>query len=213
LTAQIIVFAPVPAIRGGLPSLFSLADRHELFSAAPPATLKTGWAERAASGCVRPRDVVIRGDRQMSVTKRTRLIAIAAPLLLAAAGVAAAQTPPAATPPPPSGTAATPAPMGQEAQKKTETTPPAAPQTAAIKPALTASDLKGLDVFDSAGQEIGKVTKVNQMDGQVKTVEVQSGGLFGYFRKTYIVPVNTLKKDGGRIGLSMTSNQAKQYEQ
>ena len=47
-------------------------------------------------------------------------------------------------------------------------------------------------------------------DGNVKDVEVQSGGFLGFFSKTYIVPAEKLNKKGGRVELSMTSEQAKQ---
>ena len=104
------------------------------------------------------------------------------------------------------------------AQSPPPQTPPSAPPTAAAPaqppatppPALTAKDLEGLDVFGSEGQQLGKVTKVNMStDGKVKDVEVQTQGFLGFFRTTYVVPVEKLAKKAGRIDLSMTTEQAK----
>jgi sporulation protein YlmC with PRC-barrel domain len=75
---------------------------------------------------------------------------------------------------------------------------------------VTAKDIEGLDVFGSDGQQVGKVAKVNVADGSVKDVEVRSGGFLGFFAKTYLVPADKLSKKGGRVELSMTSEQAKQ---
>jgi sporulation protein YlmC with PRC-barrel domain len=104
------------------------------------------------------------------------------------------------------------------AQSPSPQSPPSAPPTAAAPsqppaiplPALTAKDLEGLDVFGSEGQQLGKVTKVNMStDGKVKDVEVQTQGFLGFFRTTYVVPVEKLSKKAGRIDLSMTTEQAK----
>ena len=78
--------------------------------------------------------------------------------------------------------------------------------------ALVASEIQGLDVFGQDGQQLGKVAKVNVVaDGKVKDVEVQSGGFLGFFSKTYVVPGEQLRKKGGRVELSTTSEQAKQF--
>ena len=95
------------------------------------------------------------------------------------------------------------------------TAQPTAPTTSnapsPISPPIIAKDIQGLDVFSSDGQQVGKVAKVNVIsDGNVKDVEVQSGGFLGFFSKTYVVPVDKLNKKGGRVELSMTSEQAKQ---
>jgi sporulation protein YlmC with PRC-barrel domain len=91
-------------------------------------------------------------------------------------------------------------------------TPPAAtpaPSAATTTP-LNAKDLQGLDVFASGGQQLGKVTKVNtSADGMVKDVEVKSAGFLGMFKTTYLVPADKVAKKGGRVELSMTSDQAK----
>ena len=88
----------------------------------------------------------------------------------------------------------------------TTTTPEPAP------PALVAKEIEGLDVFSSDGQQVGKVSMVNVIaDGKVKDVEVQSGGFLGFFSTTYVVPADKLNKKGGRVELSMTSEQAKQF--
>jgi sporulation protein YlmC with PRC-barrel domain len=91
----------------------------------------------------------------------------------------------------------------------TEATSNAAPPAAA--PALVAKDIQGLDVFGSDGQQVGKVAKVNVIaNGTVKEIEVQSRGFLGFFAKTYLVPADKLNKKGGRVELSMTSDQVNQ---
>lgn len=107
------------------------------------------------------------------------------------------------TPPLAQSTADTPTP---NAGAITSTTPEPAP------PAMVAKEIQGLDVFSSDGQQVGKVAKVNVVaDGKVKDVEVQSGGFLGFFSKTYVVPADKLNKKGGRVELSMTSEQTKQF--
>jgi sporulation protein YlmC with PRC-barrel domain len=103
---------------------------------------------------------------------------------------------------------------GGLAQSTTTTPSPnaGAMTTTTPEPALVAKEIEGLDVFSSDGQQIGKVAKVNVIaDGKVKDVEVQSGGFLGFFSKTYVVPADKLNKKGGRVELSMTSEQAKQF--
>ena len=85
------------------------------------------------------------------------------------------------------------------------------PGAAPVAPALTAKDIQGLDVFGSDGQQVGKIAKVNVADGAVRNVEVQSVGFLGFFSKTYLLPAEKLNKKGGRVELSMTSEQAKQF--
>ena len=66
-------------------------------------------------------------------------------------------------------------------------------------------------MFGSEGQLVGKIAKVNVLpDGKIKDVEIQSHGFMGLFSKTYVVPSDKLNKKGGRVDLSMTSEQAKQ---
>jgi sporulation protein YlmC with PRC-barrel domain len=91
---------------------------------------------------------------------------------------------------------------------------PAGSQTAsAVPPApiLAANEIQGLNVFGSDGRQVGKIAKVNVTGGAVKDVEVQSGGFLGFFSKTYLLPAEKLNKKGGRVELSMTSAQARQY--
>jgi hypothetical protein len=90
--------------------------------------------------------------------------------------------------------------------------PAGAPTTPPAPPALTPKDLQDLDVFGSGGQQLGKVAKVNTApDGKIKDVEVQSGGFLGFFRTTYILPVEKLAKKAGRIELSMTKGEAQKF--
>jgi sporulation protein YlmC with PRC-barrel domain len=74
----------------------------------------------------------------------------------------------------------------------------------------TAKDLEGKDAFSSDGQQVGKVTKVEVLaDGNVKAVEIQSSGFLGFFSTTYVVPVDKVSVKGGRVDVSMTSDQVK----
>ena len=109
----------------------------------------------------------------------------------------------------PSQTAST----SQSASPSTDPAPAALPSRGAspLAPALTAKDIQGLDVFGSDGQQVGKIAKVNVTDGTVREVEVQSMGFLGFFSKTYLLPAEKLNKKGGRVELSMTSEQAKKF--
>jgi sporulation protein YlmC with PRC-barrel domain len=106
--------------------------------------------------------------------------------------------------------------VGSTAAPAQSSSPTPSPPTASnspslVSPAIVAKDIQGLDVFGSDGQQVGKIAKVNVVpEGNVKDVEVQSGGFFGFFSKTYVVPADKLNKKGGRVELSMTSEQAKQ---
>ena len=112
-----------------------------------------------------------------------------------------AQLPPAHTPSP----APSPAPGATPSAPSAVPAPPPAP------PAINAKEIEGLDVFGSDGQQVGKIAKVNVVSGgNVKDVEVQSAGFLGFFSKTYVVPVAKLNKKGGRVELTMTSEEAKQ---
>jgi PRC-barrel domain len=87
----------------------------------------------------------------------------------------------------------------------------ATPEAGITSPRHKPKELQGLDVFGSEGQLIGKIAAVNVFpDGNVKDVEIQSRGFLGLFAKTYVVPSDKLTKKGGRVDLSMTSEQAKQ---
>lgn len=83
-----------------------------------------------------------------------------------------------------------------------------------VKPVATtpsAKDLEGKDAFSSDSQQLGKVTKANTAtDGNVKDVEIQSSGFLGFFSKTYVVPADKTSIKGGRVEVSMTSDQVKQ---
>ena len=97
------------------------------------------------------------------------------------------------------------------------TPPGAAPTTQSTPspvaaPGPKAKDLEGRDVFGSDAQQIGKVTKVETMpDGKVKGIEVHSSGFFGFFSTGYVVPAEKINLKSGRVELSMTSEQAKQF--
>jgi hypothetical protein len=84
------------------------------------------------------------------------------------------------------------------------------PPAPATLPPFNAKEIEGLDVFSSGGQQLGKVTKVTTLpDGKLGNIEVQSRGFLGMFKTTYVVPADKVTKKGGRIELSMTTEQAK----
>lgn len=95
---------------------------------------------------------------------------------------------------------------------QTTTTPQQEPAQV-VKPVPTtpsAKDLEGKDAFSSDSQQLGKVTKANAAsDGNVKDVEIQSSGFLGFFAKTYVVPADKTSIKGGRVEVSMTSDQVK----
>jgi hypothetical protein len=77
---------------------------------------------------------------------------------------------------------------------------------------LVAKDIKGLGVFGTDGQRVGRVAKVNATaDGVVTDVEVTSGGFLGLFSRTYLLPAQLLHKRGGRLDLVVTSGEARQF--
>jgi len=105
------------------------------------------------------------------------------------------------------------APASQSTPSPMAAAPAAIPSSGAsvVAPALSAKDIQGLNVFGSDGQQVGKIAKVNMTDGTVRNVEVQSVGFLGFFSKTYLLPAEKLNKKGGRVELSMPSEQAKQF--
>jgi hypothetical protein len=95
-----------------------------------------------------------------------------------------------------------------EAPAQAPAAAPASPVTTA--PALKAKDLEGLDAFGSDGQQVGKVVKANVLsDGNVKDAEIRSSGFFGFFSTAYIVPADKLSVKGGRVAISLTSEEVK----
>lgn len=105
----------------------------------------------------------------------------------------------------PAATPSEPAPAEAPAEKAE--TPPAAP-------ALTASDVDGLNVVDSAGKELGRVVGVNEADGKVSSVEVETSGILGsgFFATTYVLPIDKISKDGDKLTASVTSKEAEQFK-
>jgi len=105
---------------------------------------------------------------------------------------------------------------GSTPQSSASTTVPATPAgppdaSSSASHVLAAKDIQGLDVFSSDGRQVGKIAKVNATNGTVKDVEVQSAGFLGFFSKTYLLPADKLSKKGGRLDLSLTGEQAKQF--
>lgn len=91
---------------------------------------------------------------------------------------------------------------------------PPAQSAAPVQVAASSADkdLLGLDVFGSEGQQIGKVSKVDEANGKLSSIEVQSKGYIGFFKKTYVVPADAIKAKAGRIDLSITSERVAQLK-
>lgn len=90
------------------------------------------------------------------------------------------------------------------------TTPDPAQTVKPAPPMPSVKDLEGKDAFSSDSQQLGKVSKANTLpDGKVKDIEIQSSGFFGFWSKTYVVPVDKASLKGGRVEVSMTSDQVK----
>jgi hypothetical protein len=125
---------------------------------------------------------------------------------------AATTTPqPSAAPAQSATTAAAPQPPATPSMTAAQTTP-ASPAAAGVPvPTFAPSDIQGLDVFGSEGHQIGKVIRTNSANGNVNSIDVQSNGLLGYFKKTYEIPVASIKKNGQKIELSMTSEEAAKH--
>ena len=110
-------------------------------------------------------------------------------------------------------------PLSTMSQTSQSTSSPTAPAPVAslpsvsspAQPGLAAKDIQGLDVFGTDGRQVGKIAKVNVNGGTIKDVEVQSAGFLGFFAKTYLLPGEKLSKKGGRVEVSMTSEQARQF--
>ena len=63
-----------------------------------------------------------------------------------------------------------------------------------MAPALSAKDLEGVNIWSRTADGSGEVAKANEANGKVTSVEVKSPGMFGFFAKTYVVPVEKLNK-------------------
>lgn len=136
---------------------------------------------------------------------RTPMALLAIALAAGVGAGALAQTttdqPPAANPTPPPATAPTPAPAPAPAT-------PASPPPSGPK----AREFQGLDVFGSDGKQIGKVVKAAELaGGKAGDLEIHSQGFFGFFASVYVVPADKATLKSGRVELSATSDQAKQW--
>lgn len=98
------------------------------------------------------------------------------------------------------------------AQSTTTATTQSATQTspgAAAEAAPTAKVLEGAKAFTKDDEELGKVIKANAgADGRVTTLEIQSDGYWGFFKKSYVVPMDKAMLKFGRVELTMTNDEA-----
>ena len=109
-------------------------------------------------------------------------------------------------------TSSQPAEQAKPATPPAATPAPAQPQPPTPPPGPKASAFKGLDVFGSDGQQIGKVvTATEAPDGAAKEIEVRSSGFLGFFANVFMVPADKATIKGGRVELAATSDQAKQW--
>lgn len=148
------------------------------------------------------------------------------PAMLAVA--AHAQTTPTAPTSPPPGNAIEvppeiPAPGSPSAAPEmtpvqSDATAPSTPDTAAPAPTAaapapvgpTASEVAvGSDVFGSDGQKLGEIEGVKAgSDGAISEVHMKTGGFFGFFEKTVVVPGSKVTKGGQTVQVAMTSDEA-----
>jgi hypothetical protein len=67
-------------------------------------------------------------------------------------------------------------------------------------------------VFGADGHRIGKVVKAAELaDGKRGDLEIRSPGFFGFFSSLYVVPADKATLRSGRVDLSVTSGEAKQW--
>lgn len=113
---------------------------------------------------------------------------------------------PAATPTEPAAAPAEEPTPAEAPAEKAEEPPPA--------PALTAAELDGRSVVDAAGEDLGMVVSVNETDGKVVSVEVETAGILGsgFFATTYVLPIDKVNKDGDKLTVSVTTKEAEAFK-
>lgn len=79
-------------------------------------------------------------------------------------------------------------------------------------PAGNPAIVEGRAVFGSDGRRIGKVSKVNRQDGELRSIEVEAKSWLGFFKKTYTAPNSVIRNNGGRIELSLPGSQVAQLK-
>jgi sporulation protein YlmC with PRC-barrel domain len=91
-----------------------------------------------------------------------------------------------------------------------------APLALAVPAPASAEDLaivfEGRAVYGSDGRRIGRVSKINHSNGELKSVEVVSKSCLGFFKRTYTVPGGMIRNNGGRIELSLPGSQITQLK-
>lgn len=159
-------------------------------------------------------------DQEMN--RMTRLVAPVGALALAAAvalGTIAAM----AQTPQPQGPGSPPLPGSKppSAQDQPAASQPASPGSqnpgAAAKPDAAApdgakktADIVGLQVIDSAGQVVGSVSKVEKLpSGEIRNVEISTGGFLGIGAKTLRVPGDKVQRSGEQVVLNLPPEQIK----
>lgn len=110
--------------------------------------------------------------------------------------------------------------LGMLAVPASAQTSPASPSkapTAAERPGasgssssqLNASELKGMSVFSSDGQEIGEVAEMKQGASGSDKVLIKVGQTLGIGERTIEVDKSKLQKSGQRLNLQMTAAEVK----
>ncbi len=153
-------------------------------------------------------------DNEMNAVTRC----FAAPLgaLAVAAAVAFSTAAAAAQTPAPGSDSNVPAAQNQPAARD-PAAPSAQPAPPATKPGVgsvdgapKSSELIGQSVVDKAGQVIGNVSKVDALpSGEIRNVEISTGGFLGFGAKTMRVPADKIERSGQKLVLNLPPEQIK----
>ncbi len=159
-------------------------------------------------------------DRNLNRTTRQAILAGAAALMTAALmGVltaANAQAPAVDTPKSEIPANQPSRPVPPAASPSNPPIAPGAKSDAGPRPdaAAQAGDLTGLAVVDRQGKRIGSVAKVDRLpNGQVKGVEISTGGFLGLGSKTLKVDGETIERSGQRVVLLLSAEQIEKLTQ
>lgn len=89
--------------------------------------------------------------------------------------------------------------------------PPAAkPNAGAPNGAQKSSELVGREVVDKAGQVVGSISKVDTLpSGEIRNVEISTGGFLGFGAKTMRVPGDKIERTGQQLVLNLPPEQIK----
>lgn len=112
--------------------------------------------------------------------------------------------------------AQTPAPSAPETKAPAAQAPqsPGAAAKPDAAPAAKSADMVGMPVVDSTGKSVGSVSKVERLpNGELRTVEISTGGFLGFGAKTIRVPAEKVQRSGEQVVLNLPPEQIKTMTQ